>query len=220
MTSRRFTDEMRSFIMEHSNGVGSQELTVMLNERFSTSFSLEQVTSIRYRLGAKSGLDCRFKKGLPNAGEQFRFKKGHVPAIKGRTWDDFGLPEETRSRMRATCFKKGNMPHNMVPVGTETMRADGYIWRKIAEPDKWRPLHILIWEEANGPVPEGMCVTFLDGDRSNADVGNLMLISRRENRIFNRPCAKERTDDAQLTKANIALRRIEEKIRKIEEENG
>lgn len=217
--SRRFTDEMRSFILEHSEGVNSPDLTKMFNERFSTNFSLKQVTSIRYRIGAKSGLDHGFKKGVPNSGQRFQFKKGHVPANKGKTWSDLNISEETRKRMLSTCYKKGNIPKTWKPVGMETLRGDGCIWRKIAEPNKWRPLHILIWEEANGPVPEGMCLTFLDGDRSHVTLDNLMLISRRENRIFNRPCAKERTGDAQLTKANIALRRIDEKIRKIEEKN-
>ena len=60
-----------------------------------------------------------------------------------------------------------------------------------------------------------MCLTFLDGNRRNLALDNLMLISRRENRVMNMNWNNDRTKDGQITKANIAIRRIEEKVRKV-----
>ena len=38
--------------------------------------------------------------------------------------------------------------------------------------------HRWLWEQANGPVPEGMCLKCLDGDRTNCDPSNWELVPR------------------------------------------
>jgi hypothetical protein len=66
------------------------------------------------------------------------------------------------------------------PIGTERIETNGYTRVKIAEPSVWKEKHVLIWEAANGPIPEGHFIVFADGDRSNMDPGNLLLVSSRE----------------------------------------
>lgn len=41
-------------------------------------------------------------------------------------------------------------------------------------------LHVVVWEEANGPVPKGMIVVFKDGDTMNVTLENLEIITRQE----------------------------------------
>ncbi|MDR0639231.1 MAG: HNH endonuclease [Spirochaetaceae bacterium] len=49
----------------------------------------------------------------------------------------------------------------------------------------WKKKHIAIWEAANGPVPQGHVVIFADGNKSNFDLDNLLLVSRQEFMIMN-----------------------------------
>ena len=46
---------------------------------------------------------------------------------------------------------------------------------KVASPDVWRPLHNQVWEQANGPIPEGLLVVAKDGNLKNVDLQNLCL---------------------------------------------
>lgn len=38
-------------------------------------------------------------------------------------------------------------------------------------------VHRLVWEAANGPIPAGMCIDHIDGDRQNNVLSNLRLVS-------------------------------------------
>ena len=210
----RYPEEVRAFILANGNGRSSAELTVMVNAAFRADYTLSQIASLRYRLGVPSGIDTRFKAGS-EAGAAYRFQKGQRSWTKGRKWNEW-MTEESQERCRTGWFARGHRPHNHLPVGSEVVKDDGYLWRKIAEPNRWRQVHILEWEKAHGPIPKGMCLTFLDGDRKHITLDNLMLVSRRENRILNNNWNNDRTHDGQITKANIAIRRIEEKVRKVE----
>lgn len=46
---------------------------------------------------------------------------------------------------------------------------------KVASPDIWVPLHTHVWEQASGPVPEGLMVVAKDGNLKNVDLQNLCL---------------------------------------------
>lgn len=52
-------------------------------------------------------------------------------------------------------------------------------------------MHLIVWEEANGPLPRGYAVTFVNGDKRDIQIGNLALISRRDlmarNTVHNLP---------------------------------
>lgn len=63
------------------------------------------------------------------------------------------------------------------PIGKETVW-NNYVFVKVAKPDVWRAKHLLIWEAAHGPVPDGHLVMFADGDPRNFCLDNLILVSR------------------------------------------
>lgn len=101
-----------------------------------------------------------------------RYAKGHHPANKGKK-----VSASTYNKCAPTMFKKGNKPHNYKPVGSERITKDGYIERKVAEPKTWRGVHILVWEEANGPVPAKHKVIFKDNNQLNTELSNLECLS-------------------------------------------
>lgn len=134
----------------------------------------------------------RFRRGY-HAGWEHRYPKGHVPANKG-----LRRPGYAPGRMAETQFKKGGFPVNRDPeyyvIGALRVNSYGYIDMRISfEPGArgWRGLHLILWEDAHGPIPKGHCLRFEDGDSLNVELDNLVLISRadnmRRNSIHNLP---------------------------------
>lgn len=156
----KFPPDVRAFIAEHNKGKSAAEMTELINVTFGTAYTCQQIKSYRSRNHLDSGLTGYFE-------------KGHTPHNKG-------LHTGSYPGMVATQFKKGGVPHNRRPVGSERVTRDGYLERKTAEPNVWRLVHVLNWEEAHGPVPAGHAVIFKNGDRTNPDVSNLMLVTRAE----------------------------------------
>ena len=81
---------------------------------------------------------------------------------------------------KETQFKKGNLPHNHLPVGSRVVNTDGYLVEKIADPNTWEFVHVRTWEAVNGKRPPGHLLRFKNGDRMNCSIENLECISRRE----------------------------------------
>lgn len=156
----KFPLEVRDFIAKHNKGRSAKELTESINSNFKTFYTVEQIKSYRSRNHLNSGLTGRFE-------------RGHLPHNKGKHTGSY-------PGMEATQFKKGHTPKNHRPVGSERATRDGYLERKVAEPNVWRCVHVLNWEAVNGPVPPGCTLIFKDRDRTNCDLSNLLLVTRAE----------------------------------------
>lgn len=113
-------------------------------------------------------------------GGHSRFQKGQTSWNKGTK----GICG-THPNSRRTQFRKGQKPHNTLPVGAEVVSTDGYRKIKIAEPNTWEFVHRRTWEAAHGPIPPGEMIRFKDGDQMNCDLDNLMLITRTEHALYN-----------------------------------
>ena len=216
---KTFPDEVINFVKNNGVGVTTKKLQNLVNTTFNENYSEGQIYNLRHRLGVKPATDGRFKKGCAEAGEAYRFKPGCVPMNKGKTWDEIGMSQEARAAAARHWFKKGHKTHNHVEVGTDKWRPyHGYYFRKVAEPNSWRLTHDVIWEEANGPIPDGMCVIFLDGNPKNLSLSNLTLISRNEHWVLNNnKSIYSRSDNPELSKVNIAALRLERKIKELTE---
>lgn len=175
------TPAMDVFIREHVEGTGYQAMADLLNARFGTSFTKDQMKAYYGRNKLDSGLTGRFV-------------KGQEPVNKGKTWDEYMSPEG-QAASRRTTFKPGHMPHNGgAPVGTVRLRhghkdrpgSHPYYWQKVAEPNVWKMKHVIEWEEHNGPVPEGCMVTFANGDTLDWQIGNLILETKAQHAVKNR----------------------------------
>lgn len=60
-------------------------------------------------------------------------------------------------------------------MGAERVTSAGFVQVKIAQPDCWKFKHLVVWEKAHGPLPEGRKIDFIDGDRQNISLENLRL---------------------------------------------
>ncbi|HEX4114154.1 MAG TPA: HNH endonuclease [Stellaceae bacterium] len=112
-----------------------------------------------------------------NTGRDGRFEKGIVPANKGKK-----MPYNANSAR--TRFKKGGLPANTKYAGHERLDKNGYTLISVEQTNphtgferryvlkhKWR------WEQAHGPVPDGMALK-CKGDKRNTDPSNWELVSR------------------------------------------
>lgn len=104
-----------------------------------------------------------------------RFRKGHVPDNKGKK-----LSPEVYAKCALTMFKKGHAPHNHREVNSERVNVDGYLEIKVAEPNRWRLKHRVIWEQAYGAIPKGFNVQFKNHNPLDCRIENLYLISRQD----------------------------------------
>ena len=70
------------------------------------------------------------------------------------------------------------------PIGTERVTIDGYLERKMNDDmplqKRWRAVHIVLWEQANGPLPGGHALVFRDGNKRNISLDNLELVTRAD----------------------------------------
>lgn len=189
--ARLLTDEQHKWLVENVKGVSNEEITRRINEEFGASFTVSQMKSYKHNNGISSGLTCHFE-------------KGHIPAIKGKK-----LPKDVYEKAKATMFKKGHMPANTNPIGTEKTLSDGFVWIKVNNVPKakktvnWKQKHVLLWEQANGKIPENHIIIFLDGNRENFDLDNLKMISKATNVRLNKNHLRYK--EKELTEAGIAV---------------
>jgi len=188
LPSKQYPKEIKEFIAANYKDVGPKDMTDLLNKTFGTDYTHSQLKS--YYANHKL-----------NSGQDGRFQKGHVPANKGKKGVGGWEP---------TQFKKGHKPWNYRPVGTERVNGDGYVDIKIADPNKWKGKHILIWEAANGPVPKGHVIIFGDGNKLNFGIDNLILVSRAQLARLNQNNLIQ--NDAELTRTGIIIADIYSKI--------
>jgi len=71
---------------------------------------------------------------------------------------------------------------------------------------KWRRKQIIVWEQYNGSAPEGCAVLFADGDKSNFDISNLLLISKNE--LGYMSYHGMLSSNAEYTKTGIAIAKL------------
>ena len=179
--SSKYPAGMEDFVRSIAEGKSTQEIADLVNAEFGEgTITVQCMKAYKSNHGINTGLTGRFE-------------PGHIPATKGKTWDEYMSPE-AQERSRQTTFKKGRVPHNGgTPVGTMRVRhaqenrgGKPYIWQKTAEPNVWRMKHVIEWEEHNGPVPEGCMVTFADGNTMNWHIDNLILETKAQHAVKNR----------------------------------
>ena len=160
----------------HSSKYIAELLGVSISKVYNIAWTNKVKKSAEYMLTPESGRIIE-----PSVANQF--KPGHTPHNKGKQ-----LSVEIYEKIAPTMFKRGNKPHNTKPNGTINIRADksGRLYQYIKIKDcQWELLQRHVWTQANGEIPPGSVVIFLDGNYLNCELNNLQVISRRENMARN-----------------------------------
>lgn len=190
--SPKYPAEMEDYIRSIAGGRKTGEIAKMVSEHFGIEFTVRQCRAYNKNHDITSGVDCRFQ-------------KGHEPANKGKK-----MTAEQYEKCRETMFKKGDVPANHMEVGEYTHTTDGYLIQKVKETgtqrERFEFVHRRVWEKHNGPIPEGKMVSFLDGDKDNCSIENLVLIDNAENLEMNR--SRLRFEEPELTRTGLLVAKV------------
>lgn len=162
-----------AFLSDNYPLMSRKELAKAFNEKFGLERTEQQIHSAVKNYKIRSG-------------RTGHYPKGHVSWIVLNKGTGLIKPN-------SGSFKKGQTPANIKPLYHERVDENGYLLIKIPEKNpytgaetRYQFKHVWLWEQAHGKVPKGMAVVYIDGDRSNCCLENLMLVSKQELSRLNR----------------------------------
>lgn len=200
--SSKFPVEMHAYIRQITPGRSYKEITALINEKFGDETISEKSVKTYLRNHKLS------------TGRTGHFEKGHIPWSKGKKIEEIIKDPEKRKNYYASQFKPGHKPINLLPVGSIVKNREGYLLRKKqmegSQWERWEMLHRAVWEEHNGKIPEGMIVTFKDGNREHCSIDNLALATQAENVLMTNKGF--RSEDPDLTMAGLTVIRIDQQL--------
>jgi len=159
-TPIKYSPEQLKFVKSNCT-LTRAELTKQFNERFALDLSVSNIASL-----------CKRNKWF--TGRTGRYELGNVPS-----------PNSGAKGPNKTSFKKGNRPHNWVPLGSEVTTTEGYVQVKIAEPNVWKLKSLIVWEKEHGCLLPGQIIRFIDNDPQNCELSNLESVSKALNLRLN-----------------------------------
>jgi hypothetical protein len=165
--------EQVEFVKREYKKRSRQYLLEAINRKFGLSLKLKQLTSF-------------VKNHNITCGRTGQYVKGNVPYNTGTKGQGICKPN-------SGSFLKGHVSGNTKPLGSERICSkDGFILVKVAENNpytgartRFKHKHVVVWEKNNGPVPQGMIVRLIDGDPTNCEPENLLLVTRAEHLRLN-----------------------------------
>ena len=192
----RYSEKEENFLKDNAKGMYLKELTERFNEKFNLNLTESAVRNIKNKLKLKSGL--------------IGGKKGHIGPNKGKK-----VSTEQYERLRPTMYKKGNIPSNAKPLGSEKVDERGYVLTKVQNgklKNNWVKKHRFIYEKAYGRIPEGHRVIFADDNKRNFELDNFILISQDEYLIMKKRGLYSKNPD--FTKTGVIIAKVLDKIYK------
>ena len=179
--------EMVKFMTEFIPGHSESQIGEAFEKEFGIVLTRQQIKNF------KTSYHC------PSGTVGGRFEKGMRSWNKGKK-----MTPEMYEKAKHTMFKKGSIPVNHRPVGSERVTKDGYVEMKIAEPNKWDLKHRVIWKQYFGEIGKDECIVFLDGNPQNCDISNLRKIKRAELVRYNQDGLKSDIPELNEVALNIA----------------
>ena len=171
-----YTPSQIQFVKDNSSGRSFEEIAELFNKHFSANILPKQIQNLMARHGIR-----RYTYTLSSNSSNKSRPRGGSPKDRKNT-GGFGV---------------------RVPIGSERIiDKRGFIQIKISE-SEWKRKHIFIWEQANGEIPEGYNVIFLDGNKSNFELNNLALATRNEITLLHRRGLQ--FNDTEMTKVGLAM---------------
>jgi hypothetical protein len=204
-----FNESQKDFITELFPVSSYPEIIEKLNKKFGTAFSYNQVNNFCKTQGLRKphlidpAIPDFIRSLMPLHGEKVaalvneKFGTNYNrKSIKG-VMHSYGIKSGLKNTSETSCGKYR-------PIGTEKLtKIDGGFAWKIKTPDGWQFKHRYLWEQANGPIPPGHYVAFLNHNTMDCSLENLALIPNGVFAVMNRNGYF--TNDRELTKTGLLL---------------
>lgn len=162
----KYTVEELQWIEAHKTMLRREAHALFVETFGRADVSMQNYHALCKRKGWSTGRTGQFERGheAHNKG-----MKGYCPPGSDKGWFKPGKRQGVAVRMYQ-------------PIGAERITKDGYVERKINDDfpprRRWRAVHLINWEAANGPIPDGHALKCLDGDKQNTAPENWAMVSR------------------------------------------
>lgn len=103
-------------------------------------------------------------------------------------------------------FKKNQKAHNYRKVGDEFVASNGYTYIKKSDPNCWIQKQRYIYEKYYGEIPEGYSVIFLNQNKNDFSIDNLMLVRNKDKLTCKN--ANMFSNNKEITKAGIMIAQL------------
>lgn len=118
----------------------------------------------------------------------------------------------SRHKIRHRDFNPNLAHPALYPVGAEWVRDDGMTLIKVEQPSKWMYKQRYIYEQHYGKLSNEYKVIFLDQNRNNFDIDNLMAVPKLDSLIaFNKGLL---SSNPEVTKTGIMVAHLINKTKK------
>ena len=193
MNGHKYTSEEDQWLKEFAPGHPFKVIHAEFNKKFGTEVTLCAIAGRAKVIGAKNGIDGRFK-------------KGSISHNKGKK-----MSKEQYERCKNTMFKSGHSPHNRKPIGSVRL-VDDYYMIKVKEPSTWMTRARYVYEQEHGKVADDTYIVHINGDKADDRIENLIEMKKSEIIALNAEdfFAKADCDEAKLVA--IYLAKISDRI--------
>jgi len=207
----QFSDIQQELIRKSIGKMSYKSIANTLNEKFHTSFSKLQVE--------KYCLYRKLNKRKPQTDDINNFIRSLMPMgcheVTALVNEKFNASfTVTAIRRKMSFYKIKSGLKDKKPINSERLviiRGKPYIRVKTqclktkrSNPNKnWKLKHRILWEQANGVIPKGYELIFLDGNTLNCTLENLCLITKSELNMMQRD--RLLTSDPEITKTGLLI---------------
>lgn len=191
MSRVKYTVEIIQFIIDNQSGISRQAMADLVAAKFGITATAEGIKTFCYRHRLSNGLVSRYV-------------KSNVPIHKGTK----GFFKNYKPNK--CSFSADNRHYNEQAVGYEFVSSSGYIVVKTGH-RQYIQKQRLIWQQQKGEIPKGYCVKFLDSNKQNCDIDNLILVPTA---IMSRLAKRVMSDDPVFNKTIILTEMLSHEARK------
>ena len=199
-----FTDEVKEFIFQNYKGLFTQELVDLVNEKFGTTFTYNQIRHFKQNRKLKSGV---YQKGRHFGKGKKQSEYMSEQAIKNI--------KNGIQRAKDEGLFKGKKPHNFEEIGTIKRDKNGLVKIKVGYPSEWEYYRRYVWEQANGKIPEGHVIFFMNGDSTDFRLENLRCIKKGHLALLNKWGLRS-TESRELNEIGLNIVELITKIKDLE----
>ena len=181
MKKRLYTAEETEYLITFYPYIHNDDLAVILG-RSAVSIGGKACKMKVHKCKGFFSLNMRRVSAIGREKSPFRssfYKKGHESWNKGKK-----ISDEHRQKLIDSSFKKGNIAHNVKPIGA-TRNINGYNEIKVTYA-KWMAVSRYNWMQVHGEIPKNSVIFHIDGNQLNDQLDNLCLITRGQMATINR----------------------------------
>lgn len=217
----RYRNDVKEFIKHHVKSLSYKELTEKINAIFNLNKSVDQIKGFCLYHKLHNGKGKKVSEQFCFTDDMIQFIKNNIIQKKYedllKNFNEHFSVNITKSILKNKLQKLG-LSNGRTPVFTEhfDMR-DGCF---IKTEKGWISKQRFLWEQYNGPLPDGYCIIFADGDRTNFTKDNLIKVNRKEHFHLNR--RKLRFTNPEHTKTGLNIVKLfikaEERQKELDDE--